>query len=266
MSQNPASPSSPAPPPARESTKLIIVAVILALVAVVLVNIYIQAIKSGTQEDTFNIFRLQVAKQPGDVLVAEDVQRRPIPESLRDSFRGAVSENAEGEPLRIGDKFTRAAEPNDLLTQSLFETADNDATRRLIKQGFRGVALPVVADRLPDPLKAEMRVDILAPVSTGGLRREIMVVMENVRVVSVGDVNIEDLNVTDTRRRGDNFSTLTVEVRPNEAILLTEISQQVQQVGVFHVLLRSPDDRQPLVIEDGGLNPDVLLRLGLNQE
>ena len=262
MSQNPA-PPTPGSASAPESTKLIVIALILAVLAVILVQVYIQAVKSGSAEESFPVFRLRVAKDPGDELTDDDVERLTVPDRFRDSFRDIVEDNGQGQPLRLGDEFTRHVEPYELLTHRLFESVDDEADRRLIQQGFRGVALPVVAERLPEPLRAEMRVDLLAPVRSQTTQPDILVVMENVRIVSVGDRNIEDDRVTDTRRRGNNFQTITIEVPPEEAVLLTEIAEVVQQVGVFHVLLRSPDDRTPFVIETGGINDEVLTRLNL---
>ena len=262
MTQNPSSPVGPTAAP--ESTRLIVVALILAVLAVILVQLYIQAVKSGSQEESFPVFRLRVAKDPGDELTEDDVERLTVPDRFRDSFRDIVEDNGSGEPLRLGDEFTRHVEPYELLTHRLFEAVDDEADRRLIQQGFRGVALPVVAERLPEPLRAEMRVDLLAPVRSSTAQPDIMVVMENVRIVSVGDRNIEDDRVTDTRRRG-NFENITIETTPADAVLLTEISEAVQQIGVFQVLLRSPDDRQPFVVQAGGINPEVLKRLNLSQ-
>lgn len=265
MSQN------PAPPPGRSSsegsTTLVIAALIFALIAVVLVNLYIQSIKSGNRENTFAVFRLRIAKQAGDKLVRDDVELLNVPDRFEESFSDIVDENPDfpGNPLRIGDTFGRDVEPYEVLTQSMFENKQADATRFLIHPGMRGVALPVVAQRLPDPLKAEMRVDLLAPMRVGGSTRQIVVVMENVRVVSVGNTNIEMERVIDGRGRGqgDNFETLTIEVKPEQAVQLHAISQEVQKTGSFSVLLRAPEDNKPFEILDGGINPVVLESLGI---
>ena len=172
-----------------------------------------------------------------------------------------VEPNSAGEPLRLGDPFTRRAEQGEPLTTRMFDDLTGDASRRLVSQGYRGVSLPVVSKLLPDPLKAEMRVDILAPVRGPGGRREVLPVMENVRVISVGSRNIVDESVG--ARGGGSFETLTVEVLPDEAVLLATLTQEVQKVGVYDVLLRSPEDQRPSFIPDGGISPDVLERYGL---
>ncbi|MEM1107513.1 MAG: hypothetical protein AAGH99_02370 [Planctomycetota bacterium] len=271
MSQMPGSPTVPlpkkprsmnpdnAPPPA--SPKLVVVALLIALAAVVLVNLYVLSVKKAAEEGEFQFFRLRVTKDIGEPLELEDVQLVGVPESFRDAFLDVVEPNSQGQPLRLGDSFTRRAEKGEPLTTRMFDNLTGDASRQLITKGLRGVSLPVVSKLLPDPLKAEMRVDILAPVRASGGRREIMAVIENVRVVSVGSRTIVDEN-RGTRGRG-SFETLTVEVTPEEAVLLEAITQEVQKTSVYSVLLRSPDDQRPKFIPNGGLNPELLERFGL---
>lgn len=235
----------------------------LALAAVILVNLYIIGIKASAREGEYQFFRLRVSKDVGQVLTLDDVQLVGVPESYANAFRDVVEPNNAGEPLRLGDPFTRRAELGEPLTTRMFDDLTGDASRQLIKEGFRGVSLPVVSKLLPDPLKAEMRVDILAPVRGPGGRREILPVMENVRVVSVGSLNIVDESAGGRGGRAGSFEALTVEVRPEEAVLLETITQEVQKVGVYSVLLRSPDDQRPSFIPDGGINQTVLERYGL---
>ena len=271
MSQLPGSPTVPLPKKpapsgaaaAVDSTKLVVVALLLALLSVVLVNVYIMSVKASAREGEFTFFRLRVSKDVGEQLTLEDVETVRVPESYRDSFRDVVEPNSAGEPLRLGDPFTRRAEQGEPLTTRMFDDLTGDASRRLITQGFRGVSLPVVSKLLPDPLKAEMRVDILAPVRGQGGQREIIPVMENVRVVSVGARTIVDETSSGNSRGAGNFETLTVEVRPEQAIMLEQITQEVQKAGVYSVLLRSPEDQRPTFIREGGINPEVLQRLGL---
>ncbi|MEM9881528.1 MAG: hypothetical protein AAF800_01250 [Planctomycetota bacterium] len=258
-------PKKPASPggPAGGSPKLVVVALLVAVAAVVLVNLYVVGVRAGAQEGEFAFFRLRVAKDVGQVLSMDDVELQRLPVRYRDALPDVVEPNAAGEPLRLGDPFTRSAELGEPLTTRMFDDLTADAARRLITEGMRGVSLPVVSKLLPDPLKAEMRVDLLAPVRASGGRREMMVVMENVRVVSVGALNIVDERAAGTNRTSGNFDSLTVEARPDEAVLLNEITQEVQKIGTYTVLLRSPEERGATFIPDGGINPRLLERLGL---
>ncbi|MEL7089149.1 MAG: hypothetical protein AAGL98_12025, partial [Planctomycetota bacterium] len=172
MSQLPGSPTVPLPkkaaPPAgsgppSNSTRLVVIALLLGLVAVVMVNVYIIGVKNSVKEGEFQFFRLRVSKDVGQLLTNDDVELVSVPESYRDSFLDVV-EVDRGEPLRLNDAFTRRAEQNEPLTNRMFDDLTADESRRLINSDFRGVALPVVSKLLPNPLKTEMRVDLIAPV------------------------------------------------------------------------------------------------------
>lgn len=267
MSQNP-SPSSSAAPPGKASTpdtKLVVLALVVALGAVILVNLYIYGVKQSVQEGEFSFFRLRIDKDSGEVLRREDVEKVSVPERFRDAFRGVVEPSPvnPAEPERLGDVFTRDTYQGAPLVTAMFDDLTGDPARGLIKPGFRGMALTVDSKTLPKPLKAEMRVDLMAPVRGAGGRREVMPVMESIRVVSVGASTIVDENRRGNARADSNFEIITVEVTPEEAVVLSEVSQLVQQFGVFSVFLRSPGDNRPAYIPEGGINPELLQRLGL---
>ena len=155
---------SPSGSPPPDTTKLVIAGLIAALLSVVAVQAYIFQIKRGATEDEFTFFRMRVTREPGQTLTLDDVKLERVPDRLESSFPDVIRPNEAGEPLRLGDTFTRRAEQNVPLTARLFDDLEGDPARQLVKSGYRGVALPVVARSLPDPLKAEMRVDIMAPV------------------------------------------------------------------------------------------------------
>ena len=259
----PRRPSPPGDADPAASTRLLLVALGVALLAVLLVNLYIYSVKQSVAEGEFQFFRLRVAKEVGSTLAADDVEPVGVPERFRDAFRDVVEPNDQGEPLRLGDTFTRAAELGEPLTTRMFDDLTGDPTRTLVRDGYRGVALPVVSKSLPDPLKPEMRVDLIAPFRGPGGNRVPLVVMENVRVVSVGERNIVDEQRQDGGRFGGSFETLTIEVRPQEAVLLEEITEAVSAIGAYTVLIRNPDDTSPVFVTDGGINPRVLEDLGL---
>ena len=260
-------PKRPAPPGSEPtpaaSTKLVLVAIGVALLAVLLVNVYIYGVKQSVAEGEFRFFRLRVPKEVGSALTMEDVELVSVPERFRDAFRDVVEPNSIGEPLRLGDSFTQPADQGQPLVTRMFDDLTGEPRRTLIQAGFRGVALPVVSKTLPDPLMAEMHVDLLAPVRGSGGRREIVTVMENVRVVSVGTRNIVD-EQNNANGSAGSFETLTVQVSPQQAVQLEAISEEISNLGVFTVLLRNPEDNRPLFIPEGGINPDLLERFGLS--
>ncbi|MEM8783911.1 MAG: RcpC/CpaB family pilus assembly protein [Planctomycetota bacterium] len=251
----PGVPGNGDPNAARGSAKLLIVAVILAVAAVVLVNLYVAASRRSVQSDEFVVFRMDVQKSPGDVLAAADTSPVRVPMSLRESFAGAVAPNAAGDaPARVGDPLTRPVEPGDILEARHFDLQTQDETRLLIRPGMRGIAIPVQSQSLPDPIRPEMMVDIEAPFRGRGGRLRVMPVMEMVRVVAVGTTNI-----VDERRgsgAGSGVSKITLEVTPQHASDLEFILSQV--AGEFRVHTRNPADTERPKIGGPGVNPEVM--------
>ncbi len=261
-----ASPSSPPPAPssgqarlsptgpAGGSTKLLIVAAVLAVVAVVLVNLYVEAAKRSVDTDEFPVFRLRVSKSPGQTLEARDVERIAVPEKFQPSFAGAVGPNADGQADTLGEVITRPVEVGEILEYRHFDLLTEDESRLLINDGMRGIALPVDASTVPDPLRPEMWVDLEAPFRGNAGDTVILPVMERVRVVSVGSTNIID----EQRGRGgrSGVGKITLEVTPDQASQLETIKSIV--TGSFRVHLRRTEDRGRPKIPDGGINPAVL--------
>ncbi len=251
----PGSPGSPgSSPPPTGSAKLLIAAIALAVLAVVLMNLYVAAARRSIATSEFPVFRLLVRKNPGQRLAERDVQRIAVPNKFEDTFAGAIGANDQGQPLRIGDTFTRPVEPQDILLERHFDALGEDESRLLIKKGWRGKALPVDAQSLPDPLRPEMWVDLEAPFRGAGNLVQVWPVMERVRVVSVGRTSIVD------ERRGSRSSSgvskITLEVRPEEASQLEALQTIV--AGNFSIHLRRTDDLARPKIPDGGINPELL--------
>ncbi|MEM1026669.1 MAG: RcpC/CpaB family pilus assembly protein [Planctomycetota bacterium] len=252
---SPPTPGGTDPNAPRGSAKLLIVAVVLAIVAVVLVNLYVAASRRSIQSDEFVVFRMDVQKSPGDVLAADDTSAVRVPMTLRESFTGAVAPNAAGNaPSRVGDPLTRPVEPGDILEARHFDLQTQDETRLLIRPGMRGIAIPVQSQSLPDPIRPEMLVDIEAPFRGRGGRTRVMPVMEMVRVVAVGSTNI-----VDERRgggAGSGVSKITLEVTPDQASDLEYLLSQV--AGEFRVHTRNPSDTERPKIGGPGVNPEVM--------
>jgi Flp pilus assembly protein CpaB len=235
------------------NTKLLIAALVTALLAVVLVNLYVQSTRRSLTQDSFTAFRLTVSKQPGDRLDARDVETVSVPNSFREAFNAAVQPNDRGEPLRLGDVFTRSVEAGDFLREQHFDDVRTSEEFNMVTPGMRAVALPVNSAQLPEPLRPEMRVDLEAafPAPQGPPR--ILPVMENVRVIAIDS---RTRLTQRTRGSGGGGSRITIEVTPEQATQLMAVTSQI--AGEFFVHLRRIDDRSAPKIPGGGINPRVI--------
>lgn len=249
MTQLPATHQSSQP-----STKLVVVALIVAVAALLLVNGYIELMRTQVHEEAFTVYRLTQSVEPGTELERDMLEEQIVPQRFEDAFRNAVSPTGlEG---RLGAPVQRHALRHDVLTYDLFTHPDEHELDRRIGMGRRLVALPVNPRTIPGGLRPGMYVDIEAPFP--GSQTRVMPVIENVQVLQVGEHSIvheaEGRGGTGPRR----FSTISIEVGPREATQLAQITRMVTQVGDFELHVRNPGDREQEKIPDGGINPEVL--------
>lgn len=243
-------PPSPAP---QGSTKLVVIALIIAAAAVVLVNVYIGVLRKQAQTSAFTVYRLKQSVRPGDKLTDRHVEAVAVPEDFQSAFSNAV--DPTGLETRLGEIFRRPADRADVLTYDLFLDPDENELDRRISRDMRLVALPVNPRRLPATLRPGMFVDIEAPFPSTGVPN-VLPVMERVRVMAVGSHSVIDEATSEGKARLGSYSTISIEVTPSQATQLSKIAKAV--TGDFEIQLRNPGDHSTPKIPTGGLNPEVL--------
>jgi len=250
-----AQPSSTKTPPG--SNRLVIIAAAVGLLAVILVNIYVAMVKRQVQEGEFTAYRLTTSLKPGDKLSQKSVKAVSIPRRFKDSFQGMVIEDPVGRDdnltAQLGLRVKIPARRNQFLSYDLFTDPNDTELDTRISPNLRLVALPVNPRTLPGSLQPGMYVDIEAQFPGGNLN--VLPVMERVEVFNVGTRSIAD-NTQDTRRRQNNFNTISIQVNPEEATSLEKIKKLV--IGDFELHLRNPSDDSTPNIPEGGINPRVL--------
>ncbi len=242
--------SQAGPPPS--STKLVLVAVALAVVAAVMVNVYVEMLKRANEERTFPVYRLTRSMKRGEKLRPQDVRIAPVPLSFRDSFPDAVDSEAALETLLDREPLQMDVPQNTVLLRSHFVARGGEAGDRNITLGYRRVWLPVNSRSVPGGLSPGMFVDIAAPFSTGGGLPEVKLVMERVKVEAVGERTISDDAVGS--QRGRSYHGITIDLPPKDAIKLSQISMLI--TGDFILQLRNPGDNER-EIRAGGINPEI---------
>ncbi|MFW6059122.1 MAG: RcpC/CpaB family pilus assembly protein [Phycisphaeraceae bacterium] len=250
MTQLPAASQSP-----QGSTKVVIVALVLAGVALVGVNAYIEYVRSQMRDDELMVYRLNQSVEPGDELNEDMLIDSPVQDRYRDSYDNAVKAGADLQ-ARLGQTFQRYANRNDFLTYDLFVDPEEHELDRRITMGNRLIALPVNPRNVTGGLRPGMFVDIDAPLpGTGG---DVEPIIERVKVLMVGEYSIVDEAAAGERRPTSlgNYSNISIEVTPEQATQLAQISRIV--TGDFFIHVRNPGDQNYPKIEDGGINPEVL--------
>lgn len=256
MSQVPTSLST-----SPSSTRLIIVAFALAIVAVIVLNLYVSQVRRAADQAAFDVYVLTKSLLPGDRIRKEDVKTIRVPNSFKPSMGDLGAISADDLNNRIDGKtpVERSASQGDFVTYRLFETPESrrDIDKN-ITPGKRLVSLPVNSrTSLPGVLREGMTVDIEAPFNLGGSIPITLAVMERVRVIALGSRAVYDQDVNTGRARTTgSFNTITIEVTPDEATQLSMIQRLA--AGDFDIQPRNPADTGTPKIKTGGINPEVL--------
>lgn len=240
------------PGPATNNTRLVIIALVLAVVAVILMNLYVELVKAQTIESDITVYRFKASYNVGEDFREQMVEPVKLPERYADSFRSFLDERQMR--TRIGEVFTRPTRQNEFLTAGVFESFGGEGLDRETDVGKRTKAIRVNPRTLPN-IAPGMYIDIEAPFNVSGYGLRVVPVMERVKVMSVGRRTIIDQR-NDTGRASSGFTTVDIELDPEDATLMAAI--QLIAAGDFEIHIRNPADRATPKIPEGTLNPAVL--------
>jgi len=237
--------------------KLVLVALGLAIVAVVLTNVYIERVRRQVSQNTFEVYVLARSVAPGVEFINKDVRKIRLPEQFKSAFDQMGYMDEGGVTTRAGrNSFQRSAAEGEILTYGMFIPPSGTDIDRLIPDGQRMISLPVNSRTAPGALQEGMYVDLEALFRTSSPLPEPITVMERVKVIALGTRTIYDTEEGTRRRFSRNFQTITILVTPEDATTLTAVRQLA--VGEFELHLRNPDDTRHPKIPEGGVNPRLL--------
>lgn len=248
MSQIP----SPTAPQAG-NVKLVIVAVVLAVIAVVLVNVYIALDRRGRTDKHITIYRLNQGVRSGEKFnSATDVSAELLPEKYHDAFGPGIIVGDVELKNRDGQRYLRHAPQNTVLTLSLFTESGDMPTLPVPGTGMRQIPITVNSRKAPGILRPGSIVDIEAPFNVGGRIPLVLPVMEQVKVWAVGRQALGDT----TGRASRSYRTITIEIEPINATYMSMIEKLA--VGEFELHLRDPADKTYPKTGGPGVNPRVI--------
>lgn len=248
------------PPPVASTqqqeggARLILISLGMALLAVIIANVFIQQAKQQSESETFPVYVLRRNVKPGEKFVADMLEKpRAFPLSLRDNFTRTLNPIGESRKLsRLADAspFYRAASAGQIVTEDLFEAPLGAADPSKIAPGKVLMSLPINSQIQPGNLRPGDYVAIQAPFNAGGAVPEVMVVIEKVLVNAVGAYTSNEDAAGRPTRIG-NYKSITIEVTPTEALRMSMIHKMA--AGPFELLLVSPAAQAP-----SGINPKVV--------
>ncbi len=255
---------TPTPPTGRpqpvSNTKMLVIAFVLALAAVIMVILYTQMVRAQTAVETITVFTLRRSVEPGDMLDrTRDIREVRVPKGLEDAVNLALNPVIGDEALRgeLDRPVQRSARSGTLLTYPLFR-GDADRDRLIPDDGRVHTEIPIMPRYAPGTLRQESFINIHAPFpSEGGGPLRMIPVLERVRVVMVGQVRTEDV---DGARGGRAFQNITIDIDQVDEVALENIKRITRDYGEFAVTVRSGGRDRRWDARPGQLqiNPDVI--------
>lgn len=252
-------PSAPA-----GSGQLVLIGLVIAVVAVILMNVYVEMRVAAEREDTVTFFRFDEPMDPGEEIDASKLKQVQVPVSLQEAFgSNAVREDPDrpGEP-RDGDGqiLNEDVVAGQFLAYSLFRSNNTAALRPPAYRGLDEITLNIDSKKQPTNLRTGDFVDLYASVPLNR-SNEYMRIMEYVKVVNLGD-RIQD---TGSRTKSNKYGSITFYVDPALSGKLYDIQERISG-KTFNVTRRDPQDKKPRELKTGGskeINERVLDILNL---
>lgn len=230
-------PPAPAVPPQKSNMTLVVVALGLGLLVALISALYTANIRAKAQADMQTVWRLKLSVSVDEVFSVKkhaatvDLPRVAI-EHMTDVITDkSVLGNWEGQP------FKRAGTEGEMISTGLFQDSGSlSGTIKKIDPENRLCSLPINGRTAPAGLRPGMEVDLLVTITAPGQLPATHLAMEKVMVRGVGT------NTNETGGTTRSYSSITVEVNPDEAVALVAISNspQVSAQG-FALLIRPPN-------------------------
>ena len=250
MSQFPPSATTPQTGPAG-SGQLVLIGFGIAIVAVILMNVYVEMRVRAQEEQTITFFKFTDDMKAGEEIEVKDLTPVDIPKRFADAFgTGAIREdpNAPGRPSDgMGFKLNAPVIAEQLLTSSLFIGRGTGTVREAQYRNLDEITLNIDSKEQPPNLRPGDLVDLYASVPMNR-NTSYMRIMEYVKVVDLGD-RIQDAGAT--RGQSNKYGSITIYVDPDLSSKLFDIQKRVTG-QTFNVTRRDPNDRKPRELDTGG--------------
>ena len=234
-----------------------ITAVVLAVLAVIIVNVWMRAEASRRERGRISVVEAKRRLERGRILTRDDVRIVKIGPLEPDVARQYVKEDQLAGIIEGRRPLIRPVEKNERLLWSHFTAEAGESFPDLVPRGYRALPLPVDPKTSPGTLlRPGIYVDVLATVPaerSTGRPAQTVTLLGRVLVVAVGGRTLHD-----PPPRRPTYSTVTLQVKPEQAEKLLTINSYLRS-GVTLVMRNS----QEPVRGDGDRLDEAMRRLGI---
>ncbi len=222
-----------------QNRTLLVISLVLAVLAVLFVNIYVHGVESRLMRGSFVVLQAATDIKRGEKIKESSLQRVQVPGQFKDAFDQAWKGN-DVDAL-VGRPVAVEVKQGEILFHSHFEAHRGVTPADTIPRGYRHWAIRVDSRAVPASLQAGNLVDLAANVKLTPNSAAIPVtVMRGVKVVAVG--GLRSPSDDPSRLRRSDISQVTLEVTPEEETKLLAVQTSLD--GDFRIAVRNPDDKE----------------------
>lgn len=256
MSQYPTNPSGANNAPAG-SGQLVLVGAVLAVVAVILMNVYVEMRVAAQEEEMITLFKFAGDLEAGDRIDASDLVTFKIPASMENAFgRDAIREDRRGSGRPAdGLGFTLNVDvvEEEVLKSSQFLDTGRRANRNDPDIGERQIALDIDSDEQPADLTPGDRIDLVGAIK---MSRDIQfeTVMEYVEIAAVGERRSE----SGGGGRASRYGKITINTTLEQYKMLKAIEAKLVDQKFIIALRARNDTATPETGGEAIINPKVI--------
>lgn len=220
------------------SKKIWITALIVAVLAVMVVNLYVGAVRQSYSNDPVVVFQATHDVPAGKPVTASDYREVVLPRKIFQSVT-AYALTKQDLPILMTTTLRRPLKTGDIISYSHLSRTVQEGLRDMIPQGKRAVSIRVNEETaVGNFVQSGDLVDIVATLITTE-KAVTKPILTGVRVLAVGGEYSDTSDQTFVQR--GQYSTVTLEVTVEEAERIIFARDQLR--ANMTLLLRNPKDQ-----------------------
>lgn len=232
-----------------QSKAVLIIAVILAVVMVAIYNFHIAFLKKALQPEKVKLLKTNRDLKPGDRVTAKDVVTVEVEKASLDAIGSVVTDMT----VATGNPVNQAVEKDRFLLWSYFTSARANPTEKLLAPNMVAHALPVDPKYNLGPLLQPGAFVNIIGLLPDGKGLQMMRIMENAKVVSVGGKTGDTVNDRSGGVSSGQYRNIVIEVSPKVSLQLANVLTRVQGEVRLELANTSNVENKP-----AELRPEVL--------
>jgi pilus assembly protein CpaB len=222
--------------------KILITAVIVAVVAMVLINLYVAGIRRDYTADPVIVLQAIHAVPAGKPVTAADYKEIPLPRKIYEQVI-SYAVTKQDLPILAATPLRRQLNNGDIISYSHLSRTVQEGLRDMIAPGQRAVSIQVSEETsVSNFVQPGDMVDIMATLMGGqaaAARNVTKPLLTGIRVLAVGG-DYADTNNRAFAQRG-RYNTVTLELSMEQAERVIAARDQLR--ATMTLLLRNPKDQ-----------------------